>query len=188
MSICAFQKVPPALHAPARAALSSPRFYVGDCILPHIGIYKGRRDHMILCPLPAATRCLIVIRRVCQWHVSLAFLPPRRRSSCGSKMSQTALQRLPLSVREDICRQLIEPGKNIHYTDLRIGCGTLAALARTCKLFHGPSLTVLWHSIPDIYVLFYSLPSTCYQIQVINADRPQVVSLISTIPRSCRAC
>ncbi|EIW59264.1 uncharacterized protein TRAVEDRAFT_46572 [Trametes versicolor FP-101664 SS1] len=89
-------------------------------------------------------------------------------------MSQTALQRLPLSVREDICRQLIEPGKNIHYIDLRIGCGTLAALARTCKLFHDPSLNVLWHSIPDIYVLFYSLPSTCYQIQVINDDRPQV--------------
>lgn len=121
-------------------------------------------------------------------RLPLVFLPLRRRSSCGSKMPQTALQRLPLSVREETCRKLIEPGKNIPYEYLRICCGTLAALARTCKLFHDPSLNVLWHSIPDIYVLFYSLPSTCYQIQVINGDRPQVVSLISTSPRSCRAC
>lgn len=102
-------------------------------------------------------------------------------------MYQTALQRLPLSVREHICRQLINEGDELPLSTRIIGGGsgsTLAALARTCKLFHEPSLNVLWHSIPDIFVLFYSLPSTCYQKQVYD-HKDQVytrfVSLLSII-------
>lgn len=103
-------------------------------------------------------------------------------------MYQTALQRLPLSVKEHICRQLINEGDGIPLaTQMVLGGGsgsTLAALARTCRLFHEPALNVLWHSIPDIFVLFYSLPSTCYQKQVYDHSPwvyTRYVSLLSIV-------
>ncbi|EIW59257.1 uncharacterized protein TRAVEDRAFT_46566 [Trametes versicolor FP-101664 SS1] len=79
-------------------------------------------------------------------------------------MSAAAFQQLPPHIWEYVCRELIGPEDDIWNTrENRIGCGTLAALARTCKSLHGPSLNVLWHTIPDIFVFFYALPRTCYR-------------------------
>lgn len=114
-----------------------------------------------------------------RYHRALVNPSPRLQSSCSpararssncqlAVMSSTAFQQLPLHIWECICRELIGPVDEIwNAREQRMGCGTLAALARTCKSLHEPSLNVLWHTIPDIFVFFYALPRTCYRREMV---------------------
>ena len=40
---------------------------------------------------------------------------------------------------------------------------TLIALAATCKYLSDPALNMLYHTVPDIAVLFYTLPDELYK-------------------------
>ncbi|OJT15966.1 hypothetical protein TRAPUB_8789 [Trametes pubescens] len=77
--------------------------------------------------------------------------------SSASGIDRSALHRLPPQVLEQICRELL------HIQAWHVGRGTLAALASTAQIFHEPALNALWHTIPDIAVLFYTLPEDAYK-------------------------
>lgn len=104
--------------------------------------------------------------------------------SSTSENGQSALRRLPPQVLEQICRALLvrpidedsedeDEDEDAEYRDdgdQYMGCDTLAALASTARVFHEPALNVLWHTIPDIAVLFYTIPGDAYKIKHVKKD------------------
>ncbi len=74
----------------------------------------------------------------------------------------TTLNSLPPEVLEKICRELLalplEGEERKH-----IGCRTVAVLARTSRLLQEPALNTLWHTIPSLAVLFFTLPTAVYK-------------------------
>ncbi|KAL1947304.1 hypothetical protein VTO73DRAFT_14265 [Trametes versicolor] len=60
---------------------------------------------------------------------------------------------MPSTVLENICRKLL-----YYNPPDSTGPRTVTALAVTARIFHEPALDVLWHTIPDIAVLFLVLP------------------------------
>ncbi|KAL1950557.1 hypothetical protein VTO73DRAFT_5681 [Trametes versicolor] len=74
----------------------------------------------------------------------------------------TTLHSLPPEVLERICRELLalplDPREHKH-----IGCRTVAFLARTSRLLQEPALNTLWHMIPGLAVLFFTLPRALYK-------------------------
>ncbi|KAI0669267.1 hypothetical protein C8Q78DRAFT_206363 [Trametes maxima] len=83
-------------------------------------------------------------------------------------MATPAFHRLPCAVHEEICRQILygpraDDEKNHIGRDRdRRRWPTVAGLARTCRFFHEPALNALWHSIPDIACLLFTLPRKTY--------------------------
>ncbi|KAI0754862.1 hypothetical protein C8Q80DRAFT_394500 [Daedaleopsis nitida] len=86
-------------------------------------------------------------------------------------MSTTALYCLPPEVFREICEWLLHgvempespPQTAEEYMPLVIGVRTTAALAQTARLFYEPCMAAMWHTMPDIAVLFYTLPRECYR-------------------------
>ncbi|OJT09902.1 hypothetical protein TRAPUB_13645 [Trametes pubescens] len=74
----------------------------------------------------------------------------------------TTLNSLPPEVLEKICRELLalplEREERKH-----IGCRTVAVLARTSRLLQEPALNTLWHTIPSLAVLFFTVPTAVYK-------------------------
>ncbi|EIW59267.1 uncharacterized protein TRAVEDRAFT_46575 [Trametes versicolor FP-101664 SS1] len=81
--------------------------------------------------------------------------------SSASGTDRSAICRLPLQALEEICRELLVPPEQ--FLAKHVGCGTVAVLASTARLFHEPALNALWHTIPDIAVLFHTLPEDAYK-------------------------
>lgn len=96
-------------------------------------------------------------------------------------MATGALTRIPPEILEQICGVLVgrsnvllgPNGGGIHFGPR--ACETVAALARTCRLFHEPALNVLWHTIPDIAVLFFTLPRKTYLVRKLMLDDKDVL-------------
>lgn len=58
---------------------------------------------------------------------------------------------LPPEVLNGLCRAVVySPGDE--------GLETLASLARTSRVFHGPAASAIWERIPDLLVLIRTLP------------------------------
>lgn len=75
-----------------------------------------------------------------------------------------ALTRIPQEIYERIFRVLILQDNSLDENAIRPS-DTLSALARTCRLFYEPALSILWHSIPDIALLLYTLPREAFLVQ-----------------------
>ncbi|KAI0637753.1 hypothetical protein C8Q77DRAFT_387356 [Trametes polyzona] len=70
----------------------------------------------------------------------------------------TTINRLPPDVLERICREVLSLEND--------GTRTLVSLASTSRLLHDPTLNVLWHTVPNVAVLFYTLPETIYRRRI----------------------
>ncbi|KAL1950457.1 hypothetical protein VTO73DRAFT_5581 [Trametes versicolor] len=96
-------------------------------------------------------------------------------------MATGALTRIPQEILEQICGVLVgrsnvllgPNGGGIHFGPR--ACETVAALARTCRLFHEPALNVLWHTIPDIALLFFTMPRKTYLVRKLMLDDKDVL-------------
>ncbi|EIW60851.1 uncharacterized protein TRAVEDRAFT_28302, partial [Trametes versicolor FP-101664 SS1] len=89
-------------------------------------------------------------------------------------MSTTsATHRFPPTVLQEICRELLcLPLDQTDQGFRHIGSRTVAALAVTARLFLEPAMNVLWHTIPDIAVLFFTLDEEAYhQGEVFEGER-----------------
>ncbi|TFK80917.1 hypothetical protein K466DRAFT_604939 [Polyporus arcularius HHB13444] len=51
---------------------------------------------------------------------------------------------------------------------MSIGLVTLASLARTSRALHEPAAEVLWRWIPNVSLLFYTLPHGCYRSETLK--------------------
>lgn len=103
-------------------------------------------------------------------------------SSTSENGQSAPLRRLLPQVLEQICRALLvrpidedsededEDAEDRDDGDQYMGCDTLAALASTARVFLEPALNVLWHTIPDIAVLFYTLPGDAYKKKHVKKD------------------
>ncbi|KAL1950545.1 hypothetical protein VTO73DRAFT_5669 [Trametes versicolor] len=80
--------------------------------------------------------------------------------SSASENGQSALRRLPPQVLEQICRALLVRPLD---EDSEDEDDDAEDSDDGDQLFHEPSLNVLWHTIPDIAVLFYTLPGDAYK-------------------------
>lgn len=101
-----------------------------------------------------------------------AFIQTRLRClrppSPAPAMATSALSRIPQGLFEHIFRLLmLEPCDS---DGKMVGCRTVARLARTCRNLHEPAVNVLWHTIPDIAILFFALPRHRYQVQRLLLD------------------
>lgn len=85
----------------------------------------------------------------------------------------SATHRFPPTVLQEICRELLcLPLDQTDQGFRHIGSRTVAALAVTARLFLEPALNVLWHTIPDIAILFFTLDDEAYyQGSVIEGER-----------------
>ncbi|EIW59338.1 uncharacterized protein TRAVEDRAFT_46643 [Trametes versicolor FP-101664 SS1] len=96
-------------------------------------------------------------------------------------MATGALTRIPQEILEQICGVLVgrsnvllgPNGGGIHFGPR--ACETVAALARTCRLFHEPALNVLWHTIPDIALLFFTMPRKTHLVRKLMLDDKDVL-------------
>ncbi|KAI0712293.1 hypothetical protein C8Q76DRAFT_797163 [Earliella scabrosa] len=64
-----------------------------------------------------------------------------------------SIHRCPPEVIQQICEWLLK---------VSFGKYTLVALARTHPIFHEPAVNALWHTIPSVAILFWTLPQECY--------------------------
>ncbi|KAL1950544.1 hypothetical protein VTO73DRAFT_5668 [Trametes versicolor] len=83
-------------------------------------------------------------------------------------MANSALSRMPQGLFEHIFRLLML--ESCDSDGKMVGCRTVARLARTCHNLHEPAVNVLWHTIPDIAILFFALPRHRYQVQRLLLD------------------
>ncbi|OJT15969.1 hypothetical protein TRAPUB_8792 [Trametes pubescens] len=78
-------------------------------------------------------------------------------------MTANTLSRIPQELFEHIFRLLmLEPCNS---DGKMVGCRTVAYFARTCRYLHEPAVNVLWHTIPDIALLFFTLPREMCLVQ-----------------------
>ncbi|OJT09912.1 hypothetical protein TRAPUB_13655 [Trametes pubescens] len=83
-------------------------------------------------------------------------------------MAANTLCRMPHALFEQIFLLLmLEPCDS---DGKMVGCHTVACLARTCRYFHIPAVNVLWHTIPDIAILFFALPRHRYHVKRLLLD------------------
>ena len=57
--------------------------------------------------------------------------------------------------------------------------GSLQVLARTCKSFAEPMLVVIWRKLPNIGILFFSLPDGAWEVKAVNHYHLLVHRLVS---------
>ena len=76
------------------------------------------------------------------------------------------MDRLPPDFLRSLCDHLIG-----FYHDFDPGLRTVAALARTCRVFHGPAVDALWKVIPSFHtILVHTLPADIWDDTVIQDD------------------
>ena len=69
---------------------------------------------------------------------------------------------LPHEIVLLILQHLFEPWSATMDLTCQLGPIPNIKALRTCRLFHDPALNVLWHTIPDVAVLLYTLPPEVY--------------------------
>ncbi|RDX53396.1 hypothetical protein OH76DRAFT_1218388 [Lentinus brumalis] len=85
-------------------------------------------------------------------------------------MDTLSFERLPADVHEDICHWLVHGDSDSpdakssrkHSNDRYSGLRAVAALARTSRTLHESAADILWEWIPNLALLFYTLPRECY--------------------------
>ncbi|KAI0655381.1 hypothetical protein C8Q70DRAFT_1057485 [Cubamyces menziesii] len=78
----------------------------------------------------------------------------------------SAVERLPPAIWREICHAAVEindPEPLPYQYQTHLGKSTMAALSATCKSLYDAVGDVIWHTIPDIAVLFYCLPDSMYR-------------------------
>ena len=78
----------------------------------------------------------------------------------------SAIERLPPAIWREICHAAVEvndPEPLPYRYQTHSGKSTMAALSATCKSLYDVVADVIWHTIPDIAVLFYCLPDNMYR-------------------------
>lgn len=79
-----------------------------------------------------------------------------------------AVHPFPLEVLQELCEWLIH-GQPSTATMSELmehageGVRTVATLARTSRTFYEPCINALWHTIPSVALLFYTMPTESYQ-------------------------
>lgn len=58
--------------------------------------------------------------------------------------------------------------------DKHAGVRALSVLARTCRASHEPAVKILWRWIPDVALLFRTLPAECYRTDEYLEDQRTV--------------
>ena len=72
---------------------------------------------------------------------------------------------LPIEILREICKRLISDTQEdwSRAGDKDAGVHTLLPLARTCRTLHHAALDALWHTLPSVAPLFWTLPRDLWQ-------------------------
>ncbi|TFK93075.1 hypothetical protein K466DRAFT_658773 [Polyporus arcularius HHB13444] len=102
-------------------------------------------------------------------------------------MGLSTYERLPAQVHELVCCSLMYGGQPEPFDvvewyrrsqdqsiDRHAGVHAVAALSRTCRASHGPAVKIIWRCIPDVALLFHTLPRECYEIKGHEEDRQRL--------------
>ncbi|KAI1790177.1 hypothetical protein LXA43DRAFT_922446 [Ganoderma leucocontextum] len=72
----------------------------------------------------------------------------------------------PHEILSDVCECLMVPDTDGPPEAQYLGFQTIPSLARTCRDFHDHALNALWHTIPSVALLVYTLPQDAWEAEV----------------------
>lgn len=117
-------------------------------------------------------------------HTSFSLLPlavefepmpefPVMRVLGASGGSLSSILRFPPSVLHAICDFLVYDASISSKEDF-FGIRAVVNLSATSRALHEPALNALWHTIPDVSLLFYTMPDECFVREMVEGKEGQM--------------